>query len=66
MYTSSFMLPKEFNQEKVSLDGDFQIPEEEKEESTCEGSERFVIELEQLLLKSEIITTFWLSNSLHE
>ncbi len=90
IFTSSFMqLPDEVSEEKETLDGGSEIreeekesldggceirEEEEKEESTSEGSERFVIELEDMgvdyledfLLTSEIITASWISDSLQE
>ncbi|GLJ42604.1 hypothetical protein SUGI_0883030 [Cryptomeria japonica] len=74
IFTPSFMMPDEFSEEKESLDGGCQITEEEKEESTCASSERFVIELEdmgvdyleELLFTSERITASWFSGSLDE
>ncbi|XP_057836559.2 ethylene-response factor C3-like [Cryptomeria japonica] len=58
-----------FSEENESIDGGCHITEEEKEESTCAYSERFVIELEdmgvdyleEILLTSERITASWFS-----
>ncbi|XP_059066722.1 ethylene-response factor C3-like [Cryptomeria japonica] len=74
IFTSCFMMPDDFSEEKESLDGGCQITEEEKEQCTCVSSERFVIELEDmgvdylevLLLTSERMTFPWFSGSLQK
>ncbi|XP_057836591.2 ethylene-responsive transcription factor ERF095-like [Cryptomeria japonica] len=72
---SHLMSPQAFKEEKESLhSGDHIIKEEKEEETTGEGSQRSVIELEDmgvdyledLLLTSEIITASWCSASLQD